>query len=580
MSGFDAQLERLRSMLDHLAGQLADPDADAERLLKDAVGDLDEALTELGAVGEELERQNSILVQQKVHLDSLFESAPIAMMYTDCDGVVERVNTQCAEFFGVPVDSMIARPVAVLVDSRSNDALVELIAAATHRPALPLHGEILIDGAIDDDRVAVTSVVAVAVPNEPVTLRWSFLDPIDFDSGEPSAMGIAVELNEVLVAVPPGEDRFRRIARQFRRYNDKFLEALDSLLVVVDAKTGSARLNGAARDLVRSDRADSKAVDGRDDGWSSEYRIIHETILADLRNGEGPAPFEYAAFDADRGTRRIRWTVSTVTDSAQEISQIIYSGRDISHERELEDRLATLDRMESVGLLASGLAHDFNNLLTIAVGNLELAIDTADISETGITRIEAALGALDRGSDLTRRLMAMVRRPDGVGATEMVVSTPRSRDVSLLVEDLVELVSGAVGSEISFDTSGLGEPVAAAIEPTHLEQVLLNLISNACDAMHGRGRIAISSALSADSSGMPSVEITVRDDGPGMDAEHLQKMFDPLFSDAVAVGHAGLGLATSRLLIESVGGSITASSIPGDGTSICVRVPIVHRGSA
>lgn len=575
MSAFDSQLGRMRSHLDDFSGRLADPEADAERLAKDVIFQLEEAVTELGAVGEELERQNRALADQQAHLASLFEMAPVPMLVTDADGVIERANPACVGFFGMSVARLVGRPVTVLIGSASHEKLIGLIHAARDLSMGRVQGELVIDEDLSIGRGAIASVVSADEPDGRVSLRWSFVELAEVGSDEPSAMGVAAELTGVIGSTLTGEETFRRVARQFRRYNDKFLEALDSMVVVVDVKSGKVRLNDAARAVIRDD-GDAQGWASSSEGFAGAYRLIHGSVIADLRAGATPAPFEYTARNLQGGLRRMRWNASAVVDPEGELTQIIYSGRDITHERELEDRLATLDRLESVGLLASGLAHDFNNLLTIAVGNLELAIDTSAVDEAAVVRIESALSALDRGSDLTRRLMAMARRPAGDGSDTMTFEDRRTRvDVGSMVIDLVQMVAGAVSADIRFDVSRLMDSAIVSIDPTHLEQVLLNLITNACDAMDGRGLIAISVQPARDRDGLPAIDITVRDNGPGMDPSVVERIFNPLFSDSVAVGHAGLGLATSRLLVESAGGMITATSTPGIGTSMTVRLPAV-----
>lgn len=239
--------------------------------------------------------------------------------------------------------------------------------------------------------------------------------------------------------------------------------------------------------------------------------------------------------------------------------------------QELEARLHRTQRLESIGQLAGGVAHDFNNLLAVAKLHAELALEQPDAPDLG-DHLAQVLTAVDRATDLTRRLLTFSRRP-ALGPSVPAI------DVEPVIAETMTLVRRSVGEhiEIAFDPSGRVPPVA--IDPSQLEQVLMNLVVNARDAMPSGGRLTVTTRPVDDvvgtgsSTPVPGVEITVSDTGAGMDAEVRERAMEPFFTTRADHGGTGLGLATVHGVVTGAGGTVTLRSEAGRGTSVSVRLP-------
>jgi signal transduction histidine kinase len=243
---------------------------------------------------------------------------------------------------------------------------------------------------------------------------------------------------------------------------------------------------------------------------------------------------------------------------------------------ELERQLLHAQKLESLGLLAGGVAHDFNNLLQATLGNLSLALEALPPGGEGAAAVEQAALAARRASDLTRQLLAYS------GKGRFVV---RPLDLSALVREHAHLLRASVPRSCAIDLRlGAGLPPVEA-DAGQLQQVILNLITNAAESLGGReGAITVTTALRP---GGPAavqgsragpvepaaayVALEVTDTGTGMDAEALARLFEPFFSTK-GPGGTGLGLALSREFVERWGGRIEVANRPAGGARVTVSL--------
>jgi PAS domain S-box-containing protein len=246
--------------------------------------------------------------------------------------------------------------------------------------------------------------------------------------------------------------------------------------------------------------------------------------------------------------------------------------RDITERKELEDQLRQSQRLESLGRLAGGVAHDFNNLLTVISGYTEMLIDGRAAEGNELEQIGAAAG---RAAKLTRQLLAFSRQQ---------VLQPRVLDINEVVRDLMPMLTRLIGEDIHVieKLAPAVHPVIA--DPTQLEQVIVNLVVNARDAMPDGGTLTIETAnAQLDHTYLArhpgarigaNAVVTVTDTGSGMDAQTLARAFEPFFSTKPAGAGTGLGLATVHGIVKQSGGSIWAYSEPELGTTFKVYLPL------
>ena len=247
---------------------------------------------------------------------------------------------------------------------------------------------------------------------------------------------------------------------------------------------------------------------------------------------------------------------------------------DVTARRELEGQLRHAQKMESVGRLAGGIAHDFNNLLTAITGHGDLlaqSMDDGDARQADVAAINAAAG---RAATLTRQLLAYGRQS---------LMRPEPIDLNAVVSDIEPMIRRLIGEDVALSTNlepGLGWVQADAGQ---LDQVILNLVVNARDALSSGGTIELATAsvrldeaYAAEHPGTrpgPFVMISVSDTGVGIDEATLGRIFEPYFTTKDRGRGTGLGLATVLGIIEQSGGHIDVSSEVGVGTTFRVYLP-------
>ncbi len=246
-----------------------------------------------------------------------------------------------------------------------------------------------------------------------------------------------------------------------------------------------------------------------------------------------------------------------------------------------EEALRQSQKMEAVGQLTGGLAHDFNNLLTGITGSLEmLQIRLAQGRASEVDRyVNAAQGAARRAASLTHRLLAFSRRQ---------TLAPKATDVKDLINGMVEMIARTVGPAISLETVNAGGLWPVLVDPSQLENALLNLCINARDAMPDGGKLTIETgnrwldaraAAERDMEPGQYVSLCVSDTGTGMTAETIAKAFDPFFTTKPIGLGTGLGLSMIYGFARQSGGQTRIYSEVGQGTMVCLYLPR-HLGDA
>ena len=235
---------------------------------------------------------------------------------------------------------------------------------------------------------------------------------------------------------------------------------------------------------------------------------------------------------------------------------------------EVQRRLQTAQRNESLGLLAGGVAHDFNNLLGAIRGNAELALGRLPSGNEARARLERVLQAADRAAGLVKQILAYA----GKGSIEV-----RPIDLADECRVLGGLLKHTVPQEVSIRLEVDGKPPPVLFDPAQLQQVLVNLIVNAAESYRGeRGVVRVQVARDRDNQDMIRVDII--DQGCGMDAATQARMFEPYFTTK-KTGH-GLGLAAVQGICKAGGARLEFTTTPGRGTSFSVFIPVAAEAEA
>ncbi len=314
--------------------------------------------------------------------------------------------------------------------------------------------------------------------------------------------------------------------------------------------------------LVPSEEATGEAGEilealGRGDRWEGEFTLRRED------GEEFPALTAGVPIQGDQG--KLIGIVGVVTD--------------IGELKELEHRYLRAQRMEALGRLAGAIAHDFNNLLTAILGYTELTrervADDAGVADM-LGEVESA-GR--RAMDLTSQLLAYSRRQ---------ILQPRVLDLNQVIEGMESLVRRLIGEDVILEVTLESDAGTVQVDPGQLEQVIMNLVVNARDAMPEGGRLRIETgSLSLDEpyvhrevevSPGDWVILTVTDTGTGMDVETREHLFEPFYTTKDVGEGTGLGLATVYGIIEQSGGHVWVYSEPGEGATFRIFLPR-HDGS-
>jgi two-component system, cell cycle sensor histidine kinase and response regulator CckA len=240
--------------------------------------------------------------------------------------------------------------------------------------------------------------------------------------------------------------------------------------------------------------------------------------------------------------------------------------QDITVRKELEHQLAQSQRLETVGRLAGGVAHDFNNLLTTIIGAISLA--KSQVSPDAQADLQTALDAAERATGLTQRLLAFSRQR---------ASDVRLLDLNEVVENSQKMLSCVLREDIRLRVALAPQRLAVRADLAQLEQVLVNLVINAAEAMVSGGVVEITTraeALPPGHSKLPAGRyfvLTVKDTGTGMSVDQRERAFEPFFT--TKPHGVGLGLATSLGIVERIAGTLSIESELGAGTTINVYLP-------
>jgi len=244
--------------------------------------------------------------------------------------------------------------------------------------------------------------------------------------------------------------------------------------------------------------------------------------------------------------------------------------------RKQVEALRDARRLEAVGRLAGGIAHDFNNLLTVLLANIGELLDDRRLDARARASLHEMDEAASRGADLVRQLLAFGRQQS---------SSPETLELNHALDGMQSWLGCLLDEALTLEVVLAAEPVFVHIDPAQLEQIIVNLLTNARDAVPGQGKISIETRQVelSEADDLPRgryAMLSVTDTGTGMDLETRQRLFEPFFSTKDVGKGTGLGLATVHGIVEQAGGKIRISSEVGRGSCFRVYLPLVTRPEA
>jgi len=277
----------------------------------------------------------------------------------------------------------------------------------------------------------------------------------------------------------------------------------------------------------------------------------------------------------DGEKRLLAWWCRALKDGEGRVTGVLSSARDVTDQRKLEEQLRQAQKMESIGTLAGGIAHDFNNILTAVIGYGQIALMGLPANDPQRLNVENMVEAAKRGAHLTQSLLLFSRKQS---------SDRRPMDFNQVLERLEKFLKRIIGEDIDCHIKPGEKPLPILADAHQLEQVLMNLATNARDAMPGGGRLTIQSSVArlseSDARNQPEAKpgwfavLAVSDTGVGMEDGVKGRIFEPFFTTKEKGKGTGLGLSMVYGVVKNHGGFINVYSEPGEGSTFKIYLPL------
>jgi PAS domain S-box-containing protein len=284
----------------------------------------------------------------------------------------------------------------------------------------------------------------------------------------------------------------------------------------------------------------------------------------------------YRIVQSDGTHRWIHDRSFPVEDAEGRIYRIARIAEDVTRQRLLEDELRHAQKMEAIGQFAGTVAHDFSNALAIITGHGQLALERLPPDHPIRHHLVHVRNAAFRASSLTRQLLGFSRK---------TMLRPRPIDINYVMARVGSVIDRLVGEDVQLKVDLAASVDMVNADPGQIEQVILNLLSNSRDAMPGGGTVRIETrnveldeaqcAMHPDASPGRYVTLTVSDTGVGMDEATIVHIFEPFFTTKPEGKGTGLGLATVYGIVKQIGGFISVTSAPHEGTTMTIYFPAI-----
>jgi PAS domain S-box-containing protein len=366
------------------------------------------------------------------------------------------------------------------------------------------------------------------------------------------------------------------ILRHMRQTEQRYKHLIDTAndaILVIDAETGivleanarsSAFLGRPTREIVGT-RAESIILESDHEA----YRGMWKAALG----GTAVAGRELHLIHSDGSALAVEVNASLTEFEGRKIVQGIF--RDIRERKRLEEEVRQTQKMEVVGRLVGGIAHDFNNLLMVILTQIA-KVHSLSSQPQILEHAETVRIAAEKAASLTKQLLAFGRRQ---------VLVLQVLDLNELLGEVNEMLSTLPTEQVQLMMAPSSQLLHVKVDPGKIEQVIMNLAVNACDAMPSGGVLKIRTAqvsrppseASVTNHSAPFAMVEMTDTGCGMDADTKAHLFEPFFTTKPIGKGTGLGLSTVYGIVKQSGGTIEVDSVPGEGTTFRVYLPIVEQ---
>ncbi len=518
-------------------------------------GDLDYRIAstgkdELGQLAKTLNQMATSLQENMIsraEWESSFNAIPELVFLLDGEGRITSMNRAAVEFLGKPEQAL------------RGLSYQELPSHTSHPPPFRSFDHMLVSGEHSEDEWH----------DELTGQDWLVTSyPLRGDE-EQIVGGVHLVRN-----VTPLKEAERELAQTSRFLHD-VLEAAPLAIAVVDRSGCFSYVNPQVHKEFGYHPQDLVGQH-----YSVLYAIAEERqqVLAELRQHGEVQSRRLLLRHQDGHQCPARLSVRKLIDSHGQVIGSVSLSRNVSVEEDLQRQLEQAQKLEAIATMAGGLAHNFNNLLMIILGLTNLILTQIDEANPVRTELDEIVSQVQAGSDLTRQLLALARRAP---------SEVRPINLNYLIRQTADIFA-RTHKEILLNMQLAGDLAAIEADPGQMQQVLMNLLVNARQAMPEGGKIILKTTnvmLNWDD-GLPSgvkpgsfVCLTVRDNGIGMDQETLKHIFEPFFTTKDSGQGTGLGLATVYSIVKKHQGVIRVNSQKNQGTVFDLYFPATQRAA-
>jgi len=406
------------------------------------------------------------------------------------------------------------------------------------------------------------------------SIRWvrDRAFPIKSSRGEVERIvGLARDITDQRDA----ENALRHSEERFR----SFIENASDLITVIDRGGLIQFQSPSSQRVLGFDPAEFTGRKVSDFVHPDDLGAVLAAIERALSTPASPISVE-ARLRHRNGSWRLVQCIGKHLPEEGDFGSIVVNSRDITEARKLEEQLRQAQKMEAIGQLAAGVAHDFNNLLTVISGHSELLLMSMPAQEAPRESLTQIRRASERAAGLTRQLLAFSRQQ---------VLEPKVLDLNTVIADTEKILRRLIGEDVLLDTilgSGLSR---VKVDPTQIDQVILNLAVNSRDAMPRGGKLTIETRnVELDDNYVQNrpdarpgsyVLMAVTDTGTGMGKEVQARIFEPFFTTKGVGKGTGLGLAVVHGIVKQSGGHIAVYSEPGVGTVFKIYLPAIQEAA-
>lgn len=525
--------------------------------------------------------------QSEARFRQLVDGAPIGMCLYDSSGAVLRVNRAFAallgydeaelrgcrtELFVHPDDAGLhsrllvpdagsrlcdASPVDVRYVTRAGEVLC--LSLTARRMSFPESAALVTVAIVQDVTAQRKAEALLRQANEDLETRVS-QSTAELLETNARLQAHVCEVERAERAARASEERFRQLAQYVR-----------DVFWLADVQTHQILYVGPAYERIWGRSCES--LYAAPDEWG---KAIHPQDRARVRKAalsqrSGAYDEKYRIVRPDGGVRWIRERAFPIVGEDGTVTRMAGMAEDITDYQHLEQQVRQAAKMESLGRLAGGVAHDFNNLLTVIRGYCSFLVQALPEESAQHKQIVEIQNAADRGANLSQQLLLFSR---GQAVQPKVV------DLNGIIQRMTDMLHRVVGEDVHLQLQLSSNLWAVRLDPGQFEQVIVNLVVNARDALSDGGRISIEThnRVCTENPAGRCVCVVVRDTGCGMDEAVKAQMFEPFFTTKKTGKGTGLGLATVHGIVTKSEGRLLVESAPGQGTSITVEFP-AHEGA-